>query len=200
MEDRSLRLVGEKETIVKRLHLPVQSGSNRILKTMHRGYKSERYRRKVEVFREAVPDGTLSTDIIVGHPGETEEDHEETLKLIEDCSFDSAYVFKFSPRRGTEAAELPGTIPNDVAQRRFLEVLRAIEANALSQNRGKIGSVEEIYIRHGHTGDGKAVGETWSGHAVHVPTDARPGMYVTARIEGVGPHVLYAGKPFGTPH
>ena len=108
--DRTLRLIGEKATIVKRLHLPVQSGSDRMLKVMHRGYKAERYRRKIEVFREAVPDGTLSTDIIVGHPGETEEDHEQTLKLVEDCAFDSAYIFKFSPRKGTEAAELGGTV------------------------------------------------------------------------------------------
>jgi tRNA-2-methylthio-N6-dimethylallyladenosine synthase len=198
MEDRTLKLIGEKETIVKKLHLPVQSGSDRMLKIMHRGYKSERYRRKIEVFREAVPDGTLSTDIIVGHPGETEEDHEQTLKLVEDCSFDSAYVFKFSPRRGTEAAKLPGVVPGGVVQRRFLEVLRAIEQNALARNRCKIGAIEEIYIRHGNrTGEeGKAaVGETWSGHAVHVPTDARVGQYVTAKIEGAGPHVLYAGAP-----
>ena len=200
MEDRTLKLIGERETIVKRLHLPVQSGSDRMLKIMHRGYKSERYRRKIEVFREAVPDGTLSTDLIVGHPGETEEDHEETLRLVEDCSFDSAYVFKFSPRRGTEAVELPGAVPQDVAQRRFLEILRAVEQNAFHRNRRKIGSVEEIYIRHGRNGaEGKAVGETWSGHAVHVPTDAEPGRYVTAEIESAGPHVLYAGEPFGQP-
>ena len=199
MEDRTLRLIGETDTIVKRLHLPVQSGSDRMLKMMHRGYKSERYRRKIEVFREAVPDGTLSTDIIVGHPGETEEDHEETLRLVEDCSFDSAYVFKFSPRRGTEAATLPGAVPDDVAQRRFLEVLRAIEGSAFRRNQRKIGSTEEIYVRHGRTGDGKAVGETWSGHAVHVPTDAQPGQYVTAEIEGAGPHVLYAGEPLSPP-
>src|SRR5215210_3546838 len=111
MEDRTLRLIGKKDTIVGRLHLPVQSGSDRMLKLMHRGYKSERYRRKIEVFRDAVPDGTLSTDIIVGHPGETERDHEETLRLVEDCSFDSAYVFKFSPRRGTEAATLQDVVP-----------------------------------------------------------------------------------------
>ena len=199
MEDRTLRLIGEKDTIVGRLHLPVQSGSDRMLKLMHRGYGSDRYRRKIEVFREAVPDGSLSTDIIVGHPGETEEDHEETLRLVEDCSFDAAYVFKFSPRQGTEAANLPGAVPEDVAQRRFLEVLRAIEQNAFSRNRRKIGSVEEIYIRHGHTGDGKAVGETWSGHAVHVPTDAEPGSYVTAKIESAGPHVLYAAEPSRPP-
>jgi tRNA-2-methylthio-N6-dimethylallyladenosine synthase len=199
MEDRTLRLIGERDTIVKRLHLPVQSGSDRMLKMMHRGYKSERYRRKIEVFREAVPDGTLSTDIIVGHPGETEEDHEETLRLVEDCSFDSAYVFKFSPRRGTEAAGLPGAVPDDVTQRRFLEVLRAIEGNAFRRNQRKVGSIEEIYLRHGRTGDGKAVGETWSGHAVHVPTDAQPGQYVTAEIEGAGPHVLYSGEPLSPP-
>jgi tRNA-2-methylthio-N6-dimethylallyladenosine synthase len=197
MEDRTLRLIGEKRTIVKRLHLPVQSGSDRMLRLMHRGYKSERYRRKIEVFREAVPDGTLSTDIIVGHPGETEEDHERTLQLVEDCGFDSAYIFKFSPRKGTEAAELGGTVPDGVVQRRFLEVLRAVEQSAFARNQRKVGSQEEIYIRHGSTEDGKAIGETWSGHAVHVGTEARPGEYVRARIGSAGPHVLYAGETVG---
>lgn len=201
MEDRTLRLIGERDNIVRRLHLPVQSGSDRMLKVMHRGYKSERYRRKIEVFRESVPDGTLSTDIIVGHPSETEEDHEETLRLVEDCSFDSAYVFKFSPRRGTEAAGLSGVVPEGVVQRRFLEVLRAVEGGAFHRNQQKVGSVEEIYVRHSRAGEeGRAaVGETWSGHAVHVPTEAEPGRYVTAEIEGAGPHVLYAGVPLGTP-
>jgi tRNA-2-methylthio-N6-dimethylallyladenosine synthase len=194
MEDRTLRLIGEKESIVNRLHLPVQSGSDRMLKLMHRGYKAERYRRKIEVFREAVSDGTLSTDIIVGHPGETEEDHQHTLKLVEDCGFESAYVFKYSPRKGTEAAELGGTVPEDVVQRRFLEVLRAVEQNAFARNQRKVGSLEEIYIRHGSTEDGKAIGETWSGHAVHVKASAKPGDYVKARIRSAGPHVLYAGE------
>jgi tRNA-2-methylthio-N6-dimethylallyladenosine synthase len=195
MEDRTLRAIGERDTIVKRLHLPVQSGSDRMLKIMHRGYKAERYRRKIEVFREAAPDGTLSTDIIVGHPGETAEDHEQTLKLVADCSFDSAYIFKFSPRRGTEAAELPGTVPDNVVQRRFLEVLRQVEKNAFTRNQRKVGGMEEIYIRHGSTDDGKAIGETWSGHAVHVKTGVAPGHYVKAKIESAGPHVLYAGEP-----
>src|ERR671917_386787 len=195
MEDRTLRLIGEKGTIVKRLPLPVQSGSDRMLKVMHRGYKSERYRRKIEGFRDAVPDGTLSTDIIVGHPGETEEDHEQTLKLVEDCAFDSAYIFKFSPRMGTEAAELGESVPAEVVQRRFLEVLRAVEQNAFSRNQRKVGGLEDVYIRHGSAGDGKAIGETWSGHAVHVKTEARPGEYVKVRIDSAGPHVLYASAP-----
>lgn len=192
MEDRTLRAIGERDTIVKRLHLPVQSGSDRMLKMMHRGYKSDRYRRKIEVFRNEVPDGTLSTDIIVGHPGETEEDHEQTLRLVEDCGFDSAYIFKFSPRKGTEAAELTGSVPDDVVQRRFLEVLRAVEQNAFTQNQRKVGKVEDVYIRHGNSGDGKAIGETWSGHAVHVDSDKNPGEYVMVRVESAGPHVLYA--------
>ncbi|HSL01795.1 MAG TPA: MiaB/RimO family radical SAM methylthiotransferase [Rubrobacteraceae bacterium] len=195
MEDRTLRAIGEKETIVKRLHLPVQSGSDRMLRVMHRGYKAERYRRKVEVFREHVPDGTLSTDLIIGHPGETEEDHEATLRLVEDCGFDSAYIFKFSPRAGTEAASLEGAVAPDIVQRRFLEVLRAVEKNAFARNQRKVGSVEEVYLRHGSTEDGRAIGETWSGHAVHVKTQADPGEYVRARIEAAGPHVLYAGEP-----
>jgi tRNA-2-methylthio-N6-dimethylallyladenosine synthase len=192
MEDRTLRAIGERDTIVKRLHLPVQSGSDRMLKLMHRGYKAERYRRKIEVFREAAPDGTLSTDIIVGHPGETEEDHRQTLQLVEDCGFDSAYIFKFSPRRGTEAADLPGVVPDAVVQRRFLEVLRSIEQNAFRRNQRKVGNAEEVFIRHGATEDGKAIGETWSGHAVHVATDAAPGTYVRATVKSAGPHVLYA--------
>ncbi len=195
MEDRTLEAIGKRDTIVKRLHLPVQSGSDRMLKIMHRGYKSDRYRRKIEVFRENVPDGTLSTDIIVGHPGETEEDHQQTLKLVEDCAFDSAYIFKFSPRRGTEAAELGGVIPDNVVQRRFLEVLRAVEQNAFHRNQRKVGGVEEIYIRHGRSDEGKCIGETWSGHAVHVAAYAEPGEYVKAGIESAGPHVLYAGEP-----
>jgi tRNA-2-methylthio-N6-dimethylallyladenosine synthase len=192
MEDRTLRAIGERDTIVKRLHLPVQSGSDRMLKVMHRGYKAERYRRKISVFREAAPEGTLSTDIIVGHPGETEEDHQQTLQLVEDCEFDSAYIFKFSPRRGTEAAGLPGIVPDAIVQRRFLEVLRGVEQNAFRRNQRKVGHSEEIFIRHGATEDGKAIGETWSGHAVHVGTDAAPGTYVTATVESAGPHVLYA--------
>ena len=195
MEDRTLRAIGEKETIVKRLHLPVQSGSDRMLEVMHRGYKAERYRRKIEVFREAAPDGTLSTDIIVGHPGETEDDHERTLQLVEDCGFDSAYIFKFSPRKGTEAAGLGDVVPDDVVGRRFLEVLRAVEQNAFVRNQRKVGRVEDVYIRHGSTDDGKAIGETWSGHAVHVKTGAQPGEYVRAEILSAGPHVLYAGEP-----
>jgi tRNA-2-methylthio-N6-dimethylallyladenosine synthase len=197
MEDRTLRLIGEKETIVKRLHLPVQSGSDRMLRIMHRGYKAERYRRKIKVFREAVPDGTLSTDIIVGHPEETEEDHEQTLKLVQECGFDSAYIFKFSPRMGTEAAELEGTVPEDVVGRRFLEVLRAVEQNAFARNQRKVGAREKVYIRHGNTEDGKAIGETWTGHAVHVRTSARPGEYVKTRIKSAGPHVLYAEETAG---
>jgi tRNA-2-methylthio-N6-dimethylallyladenosine synthase len=197
MEDRTLKLIGEKQTIVKRLHLPVQSGSDRMLKIMHRGYKAERYRRKIEVFREAVPDGTLSTDIIVGHPGESEVDHEQTLKLVEDCDFDSAYIFKFSPRKGTEAAELEATVPEDVVGRRFLEVLRAIEQNAFARNQRKVGITEEVYIRHGSTEDGKAIGETWSGHAVHVRTSVGPGEYVKTTIKSAGPHVLYAEETLG---
>ncbi len=197
MEDRTLKLIGEKETIVGRLHLPVQSGSDRMLRAMHRGYKSDGYRRKIEVFRDEVPDGTLSTDVIVGHPGETEADHDETLRLLEDCAFDSAYVFKFSPRKGTEAAEMAmeTSVADDVVQRRFMEVMRAVEQSAFRRNSTKIGSVEEIYVRHGRTGDGRAIGETWGGHAVHVPTDVSPGGYVTARVESAGPHVLHAGEP-----
>lgn len=198
MDDKTLRTMGKSETIVKRLHLPVQSGSDRMLKVMHRGYKSDRYRRKIEVFRESVSDGTLSTDIIVGHPGETQEDHEETLRLVEDCDFDSAYVFKFSPRSGTEAAAMDDIIPDKVVQLRFAQILGKIERNASTSNQAKVGRIEDVYVRHGDTGRGRVIGETWSGHSVHLVMDngrtARPGDYVSSIIESAGPHALYA-KP-----
>jgi tRNA-2-methylthio-N6-dimethylallyladenosine synthase len=191
MEDRTLKAIGERDTIVKRLHLPVQSGSDRMLKIMHRGYKSERYRRKIDVFREHAPEGALSTDIIVGHPGETEEDHQQTLSLVEHCEFDSAYIFKFSPRRGTEAA-LGEAVPDDVVKRRFTEVLGMVERNGFRRNQRKVGGTEEIYIRHGQAEQGQSIGETWTGHAVHLETEAAPGEYVKAGITSAGPHVLYA--------
>ena len=195
MEDRTLKAMGERDTIVKRLHLPVQSGSDRMLKLMHRGYTSDRYRKKIQTFRDHTPGGTLSTDIIVGHPGETEEDHEQTLKLVEDCEFDSAYIFKFSPRSGTEAAEMPDAVPADLAQKRFLQVLRAVEQNASRRNREKIGNLEEIYIRHGQTENGGTIGETWSGHTVHLKNSLMsPGKYIMAEITSAGPHALYASS------
>lgn len=194
MEDRTLRLIGKRDSIVKRLHLPVQSGSDRMLKIMNRGYKAERYRRKVEVFREEVPEGMLTTDIIVGHPGETEEDHQQTLKLVENCAFDSAYIFKFSPRSGTEGAEMAKTdaVPDEVVQRRFLEVLREVEKNSFKRNQKKVGGIEEVYVKDGRDSEGRMIGESWSGQNVHVEGSASPGEYVRARIERGGPHALYA--------
>jgi tRNA-2-methylthio-N6-dimethylallyladenosine synthase len=173
-----------------------------MLRVMHRGYKSERYRRKIEVFREVVTDGTLSTDIIVGHPGETEEDHEATLRLVEDCAFDSAYVFKFSPRSGTEAADMDAPVPpDDVTQRRFAQILGKIERNAFTANQSKVGGIESVYVRHGDAGRGRVIGETWSGHSVHLRMgpgrEAHPGEYVAARVNSAGPHALYA-TPLGT--
>lgn len=82
-----------------------------------------------------------------------------------------------------------------MVSRRFLEVLRAVEQNASVRNQRKVGEAEEIFIRHGHSDEGKSIGETWSGHAVHVAGAAEPGEYVKARIESAGPHVLYAGEP-----
>ena len=192
MEDRTLEIIGQSQSIVKRLHLPVQSGSDKMLKDMHRGYTAERYRKKIEVFRRAAPDGTLSTDLIVGHPGETEEDHRETLRLVEDCGFDAAYIFKFSPRRGTEAAALPGVVTQEVVKRRFLEVMSKLERNASERNQRKVGEVEEVFVREGKTKNGAAIGETWSGHAIHADTNAGPGEYIRAEVKSAGPHVLYA--------
>ena len=170
MEDRTLRLIGEKATIVKRLHLPVQSGSDRMLKVMHRGYKAERYRRKIEVFREAVPDGTLSTDIIVGHPGETEED-EQTLKLVELCIRFSAHFQVLSEKghggrrarrhgaAGGCAAALPGGAKSGRAERLLAQPAQGGKpgrcVHPAREHRGRQGHRRDLERPRGAREDGQ---------------------------------------------
>src|SRR5206468_9146836 len=106
--------MAECRSVCEHAHLPLQSGSSRILKTMRRTYSRERYLRLVEEMRAAIPDLALSTDLIVGFPGETQADFEETLEVVEEVGFDGAFTFVFSPRHGTEAATLPDQVPHEV--------------------------------------------------------------------------------------
>src|SRR6185295_7657557 len=105
--------------VCEHIHLPLQSGSSRILKAMRRTYNRERYLDRVAQIREHVPDCSLTTDIIVGFPGETEEEFEETLEVVEAVGYDGAFTFIFSPRRGTDAAGMPGQVPHPVKRERM---------------------------------------------------------------------------------
>ena len=126
--------IAECPSVCEHVHLPAQSGSSRVLKAMRRTYDRERYLRLVDTLRDAVPDLALGTDLIVGFPGETDADFEETLSLVDEVRFDSAFTFIYSPRAGTEAASLPDPVPDDVKHER-LEAL--VERRAAHRGRAE---------------------------------------------------------------
>lgn len=128
------------------VHLPMQSGSNRILREMNRPYTRERYKEIVDALRAVQPDMYFSTDVIVGFPGETEEDFALTRELFEACNYDMAYVFKYSIRTGTPAADLGDQIPDEVKERRNQELLAILQKNSLRRTALLIGKVEEVLV------------------------------------------------------
>ncbi|MBQ5967361.1 MAG: tRNA (N6-isopentenyl adenosine(37)-C2)-methylthiotransferase MiaB [Clostridiales bacterium] len=132
--------------IERHLHLPMQSGSSAVLKRMNRHYDQEQYLKTALLFRKELPDATLTTDIIVGFPGETEEDFQATLDVVEKCRFDSAFTFQYSRRPGTKAADYPDQIPQDVVTERFGRLLELQNALTFASNESCVGNTEEILI------------------------------------------------------
>jgi tRNA-2-methylthio-N6-dimethylallyladenosine synthase len=132
--------------VCEHVHLPAQSGSSRVLKAMRRTYDRARYLRLVERLRGVIPDLALGTDLIVGFPGETEEDFQETLSLVEEVRFDSAFTFIYSPRSGTDAASLPDQVPDDVKHERLERLVEVVQSAAATRNEERIGRVEEVLV------------------------------------------------------
>jgi tRNA-2-methylthio-N6-dimethylallyladenosine synthase len=128
------------------VHLPVQSGSSRVLKRMLRRYDRDRYLGVVAALRGAVPGIGLTTDIIVGFPGETEDDFAETLSLVEQVGFDDAYTFKYSPREGTPATRLKDRVPDDVAGERLERLIAVVRRIARQKNVGLVGTTHEVLV------------------------------------------------------
>jgi len=146
LSDKLIQTIAENPRICNHIHLPVQSGSSRILKLMNRVYTRERYLERVEKIRKLIPQVSLTTDIIVGFPTETDEDFQQTLSLLEEVQFDGAFIFKFSPRRGTPAAKIPGQLPDEVKQER-LQILNDLQKKiTLKKNRQLIGQVVEVLV------------------------------------------------------
>jgi tRNA-2-methylthio-N6-dimethylallyladenosine synthase len=135
---------GELPKLCEHVHLPVQSGSNRILKAMHRPYTVEKYQRLVDQIREARPGIGLTTDVIVGFPGETDEDYQRTRTLLERVQFDNAFVFRYSPRRETPAAELEGQVEERVKEARNQDLLEVVDASAIRAGERYVGRTVEI--------------------------------------------------------
>jgi tRNA-2-methylthio-N6-dimethylallyladenosine synthase len=174
-------------------HLPVQSGSNRILKAMNRPYTKEKFFRIVDSLRESVPDIYLSTDIIVGFPGETETDFEQTKALFEEVGFEMAFIFKYSIRTGTKAADLTDQIPRETKEARNQELLRILEKSSLRRNESLVGTAQQVLVEGpARKGEGKYIGRTRGFRKVIFPGSKRMvGQLLDVKIEEATVTVLH---------
>jgi tRNA-2-methylthio-N6-dimethylallyladenosine synthase len=176
--------MAECEAVCEHVHLPLQSGSCRILKAMRRTYDRDRYLGLVERLRAAVPDLALGTDIIVGFPGETEDDFRATLEVVEEVRYDSAFTFIYSPRRGTEAAAMRDQVPEAVKHERLERLVDLVQRIAAQRNAERVGLTEEVLVEGpSRTDAAKLRGRTRRNTTVNFMGTARPGHLVTVEIE-----------------
>jgi tRNA-2-methylthio-N6-dimethylallyladenosine synthase len=177
--------MAECDAVCEHAHLPLQSGSTRILKAMRRTYSRERYLRLVDELRGAIPDLALTTDIIVGFPGETEGDFRQTLEVVEEVRYDSAFTFVYSPRAGTEAAAMPDQIPEDVKRDRIERLVEVVQRIAHERNLERIGGVEEVLVEGPSRTDPTLLrGRTRRNITVNFSGTAQAGELVDVRVEG----------------
>ena len=177
--------IAECESVCEQVHLPLQSGSARILKAMRRTYSPGRYLTLVDRLRDAVPDLALGTDVIVGFPGETEEDFRATLEVVERVRYDSAFTFIYSPRAGTEAAELPGQVADEVKHERLERLVDVVQRVAAERNAERIGRVEEVLVEGASRTEPSLLrGRTRRNTTVNFSGAAAPGELVDVLVEG----------------
>jgi tRNA-2-methylthio-N6-dimethylallyladenosine synthase len=176
--------MSECQSVCEHVHLPLQSGSSVVLKRMRRTYDRERYLRLVEKLRAAIPDLALGTDIIVGFPGETEDDFAQTLEVVEEVRYESAYTFIFSPRSGTEAATLPGQVPDDVKHERLERLVEVVQRIAAERNTERVGRVEEVLAEGSSRTDATILrGRTRRNTTVNFAGSAQPGELVDVLVD-----------------
>ena len=181
--------MAESDKVCEHIHFPLQSGSDRVLKAMQRSYRRERYLEWLERIRAAIPGIAVSTDIIVGFPGETGDDFGETLDLVRRARFDQAYTFQYSPRPGTRAATMEDQVPKPVVQERFDRLVALQEAIALEGMRAQVGSTAEVLVE-GTGRKGRTQGRTRTNRLVHLDGEHAPGTFLDARIVAAHPHHL----------
>jgi tRNA-2-methylthio-N6-dimethylallyladenosine synthase len=176
--------MAECAAVCEHVHLPLQSGSSRLLKVMRRTYDLDRYLALVDRLRAAIPDLALGTDIIVGFPGEREEDFTQTLAAVEEVRFDSAFTFIFSARTGTEAAELPDQLPYELKQERLERLVDVVQRIAAERNSERIGGVEEVLVEGtSRTDPSRLRGRTRRNTTVNFAGAAQPGELVHVEID-----------------
>jgi tRNA-2-methylthio-N6-dimethylallyladenosine synthase len=206
--DDVIAAMAETPNVMPQLHMPLQSGSDAMLKAMKRSYRRNRYLGILQRVRAAMPEAAITTDIIVGFPGETEADFEDTLSLVQEARFSGAYTFLYSKRPGTPAADMPGQLPRAVVQERYERLVALVDAIAWRENQAFEGRQVEVLVAHGE-GRKDAATSRLSGRArdnrlVHFtpgPLEAlggvpvRPGDVVTAEVTYAAPHHLVSDLP-----
>lgn len=204
--DDVIEAMAETHNVMPLLHMPLQSGSDRILKEMRRSYRSDKYLGILERVRKAIPDAALSTDIIVGFPGETEEDFQETLRVVTEGRFAVAYTFQYSKRPGTPAAELPNQISKEVVQERYVRLIERVNQIAWEENQKQIGKTVEVLVANeGRKDDqtNRMSGRARDNRLVHFELPIgeprpRPGDLVTCTITSAAPYHLMADVVSGS--
>src|SRR5690606_23444738 len=201
--DDVIDAMAETPNVCHQLHMPLQSGSDRVLKAMRRSYRSARFLSILDKVRAAMPDAAITTDIIVGFPGETEEDFQQTLEVVRQARFSSAFTFQYSPRPGTPAAEMPDQVPKEVVQERYDRLVELQNDISWQENRKLVGTTVELLVA---TGEGRKDAETHrmsgrarDGRLVHftprgdaIDRETRPGDIVETTITYAAPHHVVA--------
>jgi tRNA-2-methylthio-N6-dimethylallyladenosine synthase len=183
MREDVIRAHAELRAVCEHIHLPLQSGSSRILKAMRRTYNRERYLDRVALIREHVPDCALTTDIIVGFPGETEDDFAATLEVVDEVGYDGAFTFIFSPRRGTEAATLPDRVPHPVKRERMERLVELVQRRARERGQRFVGRTMEVLVEGpSRTDPTRLRGRTRHNKTVNFDGTASPGELVGVEI------------------
>ena len=185
-----IEAMAESEKVCEHIHFPLQSGSDAVLKAMQRSYRRERYLGWLDRIRDAIPDVAVSTDIIVGFPGETEEHFADTLDVVGRARFDSAYTFQYSPRPGTRAASMPDHVPKEVVQERFERLVALQEEISLEKARAQIGTEAEVLVEGAGRRGASSQSRTRTNRIVHLQRTLEPGTFVTARITHAAAHHL----------
>jgi tRNA-2-methylthio-N6-dimethylallyladenosine synthase len=206
--DDVIDAMAETPAVMPQLHMPLQSGSDRILRAMRRSYRSERFLGILDRVRARIPNAAITTDIIVGFPGETEEDFRETLRVVEEARFSSAFTFQYSIREGTPAATMPDQVPKAVVQERYERLVELQERISWEENRALVGTAAEVLVANGEgrkdADTQRMSGRAEDGRLVHFDVPAgsatpRPGDVVSVIVSQAAPFHLIADSPDGAP-
>ncbi|MFT4088928.1 MAG: radical SAM protein, partial [Gordonia sp. (in: high G+C Gram-positive bacteria)] len=199
--DDVIEAMAQTPNICPQLHMPLQSGSDRVLRAMRRSYRKTKFLGILDRVREAMPHAAITTDIIVGFPGETEEDFLETLDVVEKARFSSAFTFQYSPRPGTPAATMEDQVPPEVVKDRYQRLIALQERVCLEENEKLVGTPTELLVvadeGRKSSATGRLTGRSRDGRLVHFRPGAtqsaiRPGDLIETTITGAAPHHLVA--------